>query len=341
MPDALRPASLDPRIRNAERELRGECRHCGYDVSGLAGGMPCPECGTPIVLSTLRSRLLSDNLLAAPAWYLRRVAAGSAAMLVAFLFTFGGLVVSRFEDATSHVPMLGFGLILWPLGVWVVTQPKRTAIDLGIDLLCEGRLMRWAARLTQWGWLVAAVCVGLAHEVRTSALLAGATPGIGVDLLRWAAIACLVAAWAGLIPVCERLSDLMFWAGDEPLGGRLRGAAFGVAVGVPLLSTWFLWGDSGMVFFVFPLVGAMALTASFLVILWSLGQATSGCVWAIRNSHELNERDARVAQMKRERAEEMVARAPKAAVRALGGDDRLLPADPDAPVPLVGDEPRG
>lgn len=46
---------LSPRAaRRAARTWRGRCLRCGYDLTALPGGMPCPECGSQRARGTAR-----------------------------------------------------------------------------------------------------------------------------------------------------------------------------------------------------------------------------------------------------------------------------------------------
>ena len=105
------------------------CRHCGYNLRGLAPEGRCPECGTPIGLA------VHGDLLgyADPVW-VARLARGAGCMLAGLIIStvvnvFGGCVASYRVGGLPAARFVDFlGGLLGLYGAWLLTSPDPSGI---------------------------------------------------------------------------------------------------------------------------------------------------------------------------------------------------------------------
>src|SRR5262245_1454422 len=111
------------------------CRHCGYNLRGQPESGKCPECATPVALST-RANLLK---FADPAW-VRVLALGASIVGYAIV---GALlaIVLLMVVLWLEFPLVSSMFLIWPLagaamlaGQWLVTRSEPSAP------VAEGRL---------------------------------------------------------------------------------------------------------------------------------------------------------------------------------------------------------
>jgi len=214
----------------------------------------------------------------------------------------------------------------WWAGVFVVTQPRRSAIRPYAEMVQEWKRTRMTNRVSQALWVVA-IAIGatamFVHQAAMNAAMAsptatvgmlGATPR-GAEALNWLAGVCALVASIGLVPLCVQLSDLADWSGDTGLGNRLRVAAWGLAFGIPTITfvplIGAITGVASTILVVLNLMFVLAiitLVGCSLMFLTCLFSQCSMAFWAVRNSISGRKRDIRVATKKAERYDGIVSR---------------------------------
>jgi hypothetical protein len=252
--------------------------------------------------------MLGENIALAPAPYLRWLAVGAVSAMIGGL----GAMASMFAVARVHsnawaVPAACF--ILWYVGVWIVTRPHESTTDIITDFAAEGRVSRWASRLTQWGWAVAVGLVWGSTEVELRALAAGAP--VDADLVRtllWGGIACAAVALLGLVPVCSQLAALAERAGSAWTGEWMRGAAIGLVIGIPMVASGVAAGSTSFVLVVVAVFGGVLLIASAGLLAITLIQAAGFTLWALKASAATMQRDDRLAERAQRDAERFLER---------------------------------
>lgn len=301
------------------------CLKCDYSLVGLRVGGKCPECGT-IIAPPKSSATRDDHMTDAPIPYLKGMAAGYLYMMM------GGVGMIGFSIAARHFAepwLMVAGTIAagaWWAGVFVVTQPRRSAVRPYAEMVAEWRRTRLANRISQavWplGFAVGATAM-FVHQAALNAALASGTMPVGllgamskgVVALYSLAGLCVLAASLGLVPLCVQLSDIADWSGDTGLGNRLRVAAWGLAFGVPTVTLGPLVASiagvpSPILFFlnIMIVLAFITLIGCSLVFLTCLFSQCGMAFWAVRNSITGRERDIRVATRKAERYDEIVSR---------------------------------
>jgi hypothetical protein len=240
-------------------------------------------------------RVLADNLSHAPSWYLRWLAAGSIATALGSVGAMVSLLlVAGDQGLRRAVPVVC--LIAWAAGVWIVTRPHESSLDLRTDFKREGRWSRWASRLTQWGWAAGVALAWASAEVETRALMAG-TP-VNEELVRGLMIAawvCLSIGLLGLVPVCAQLAALSEWAGAEWTGEWMRGASIAMLLALPMLGVSIVMGTGSFVTVVVGVFGAILGLGSALVLAVGVVQVAVMSLWALKVARAAIARDIRVA----------------------------------------------
>lgn len=282
------------------------CRGCGYNLKGLNVGAPCPECGRGAFVS----RRLSDELSItdAPKAY---VATLGLALLVAaaagVLNFFNGVPLTYLIGDSSGGVSLMFGAVhLAGAGVWLgavlVTlrqrplKPHREA-DEGRAFV-EWQALRRACVITQCVWpLVAALRYFQFSQ--------------GLGLLGWMAHGLSIIGIAGWALVALHTSFLADWARDDAVAGRLRAAAWGIAVlGAGLLAVIHVGTlDLGWtnVLFLFSGVIVVGFAGSYIMLIQGAMELGFAASWAIANARDAAARDERLAERSRREAEARLA----------------------------------
>ena len=301
------------------------CFKCGYSLVGLRVGGKCPECGTLIAPPKV-SATRDDHMTDAPIPYLKGMAGGY------FLMMLGGVGMIAFAVAARNYGepwcMIAGTLAAgaWWAGVFVVTQPRRSAVRPYAEMVAEWKRTRMANRISQAAWPLAFAVGATAmfvQQASINAALASGTMPVGmmgamsqgvIALYSFAGL-CVLGASLGLVPLCVQLSDIADWSGDTGLGNRLRVAAWGLAFGIPTITFTPLIGSiNGVpqtILVVLNIMFALAiitLVGCSLVFLSCLFSQCSMAFWAVRNSITGRERDIRVATRKAARYDAIVSR---------------------------------
>jgi len=273
------------------------CRKCGYSLKGLAQGGVCPECGTPF--AGARVGRFCDNLTDAPLEYLRTLRRG--------LLVLGGAVVVLVLGLAATL-FLGFPAIagaslvvgvLWMFGVWIAVTPRPVDGDFAPDPLLDSRPLTNVCRVLHAAPVLAALLLGAAvvsfsapPMSTTTQVLLGASGGVFV-----------IAALA-LVPLGIYLSAISDWAGADTLGAQFRVAVFmfvastvmAVAAGlVSVVSPAFRSGPMGII----SMWAAIILIIAALFFLLLLIRLSNAAHWAVLNSCNAMETEARVAERKK------------------------------------------
>ncbi|HPF41142.1 MAG TPA: hypothetical protein P5081_15625 [Phycisphaerae bacterium] len=123
-PEQRLPGVVDPGSGLVVIDL--PCRRCGYNLRTLAEAGRCPECGSPVGLST-RGNFLQ---FADPDW-VARVARGLRIVYVMIIIgVVTGLAVGCLSAVTPVLPVLvSLGLVIGEVyGVWLMTAPDPSGI---------------------------------------------------------------------------------------------------------------------------------------------------------------------------------------------------------------------
>ncbi|MBP7745498.1 MAG: hypothetical protein KA383_05155 [Phycisphaerae bacterium] len=195
-----------------------ECKRCGYNLRGLHQEGRCPECGTPVGLSTLGDLLR----FADPNW-LDKVALGLTILLWMIL---GGIVVvvaaAVLQNQGSLLQVaLAFGVALITFyGTWLVTEPDPSGI--GED-----------PNLTARKVLRASLVIGLVFDAAEVAA-AAATGSMTSTLLQWLAAGDQVVGLVTMFTTFMYYERLARRIPDLALAARARLLRWGnvIALGV-------------------------------------------------------------------------------------------------------------
>lgn len=129
------------------------CRKCGYDLSGLPSSSLCPECGA-VANFDKKKRRLGDALTDAPRSYLKTLAAGASLCAGSVITsTILGIVAYVKYDFPVTAAMWALSSLIWCMGVFIVTQPRQSAIEPIEATTREFARLRWWNRLSQFAWV--------------------------------------------------------------------------------------------------------------------------------------------------------------------------------------------
>jgi hypothetical protein len=297
------------------------CQRCQYNLRGLKTGERCPECGTVISLIG-RARFVS-SLTDAPIGYLQRLMLGcymmgGAAMLMATVPGFAWIMGLRPAWSATQM-ILPLPVMLWAVGVWIVTAPRQTGPQERVDTTREWRRLRGWTRASQAvlavGMLFAGVGASLeyfAMQATRAAWLATnpnpmVTPLPATPLSLEAKVFLIgggvlsLLGYLGLPALAVMMARLADWANDTGLADRLRLSVMGIAGG-PVLAGVFLGlvpltGFAPLIFYSLWIgwVGVLLFVLAFGQFVWGVFQFASMSRWARRNALEALESDVRRA----------------------------------------------
>lgn len=187
------------------------CGKCGYELTGLRVGTPCPECGTNIPPNRGGGTTKHDTLTAAGSDYLDWLRKRTMLMAFAAIGLAVGLV---FLGRWPLVCVLAS--LLWMYSVLEVTRPKPMRPGLVEPPEREMRTARSLAFRSQVGWVVGSVL----------AFVAMRTTGVVDTVLMAGSALAILAGIVGTIPLSLWLGELADWGRDESLGRRFRTSAW-------------------------------------------------------------------------------------------------------------------
>jgi hypothetical protein len=349
-PQASRSSGLSPSVR-ARLGLWGGgrvitrdalCPRCEYNLNGLTIGSPCPECGH--LIQTMSSARGEDQqLINAPRPYLKSLALGSSLIAAGMI----AAVILRFQPRPLGFdgPMI-FGTpaaIGWFVGVWLLTQPRPTAIVRSTTPRMEQRHARSLTRLSQLGWLALPLGFGVSGMLDQQAIAAAAAAGQAFTQTQSSKLAMLFAmlgggvGFVGLLFFAYMLADLAEWAGDGPLAERFRLAGFIVFIAVPIAgAAWLIYEHlvaTRMIGFLIALIASLGSISGIGLTAICVLQFASITYWALANQSNAYEVDRRRAERDRRFDREVAARldSTRAAIGSAAGDpidDPVMALDP-------------
>lgn len=287
-----------------DQDLR--CIGCGYSLKGLRTSGRCPECGRAISGKGPRPAFAGDDTLTdAPLGYLRFLALGCALMMVGSIATLFLLRRAWLLQSELWTFAAAAASITWLLGVFIVTEPRRSSLTNTPEARRAWLRTRWTIRILYLAWpgAVLAIFIGIRFSIAGRASMnAGQGPGLSTYAPHADAAAGILAliGVAASIPLCILLTDLADWSRNESLGERFRSAAWALCFGgIVLLISQGLWGRLGPVNFVLVVARVFAVIAfigGLVTMLASLVQLAFTALWAIRNAREAGTIEQRRAE---------------------------------------------
>lgn len=314
------------------------CLGCGYNLKGLRITGRCPECGRAISGKSRRPAFAGDDTLTdAPVGYLRFLAAGCFLMMAGSIATLFLLRRAWLLQSQAWSLVAAAAAILWLLGVFITTEPRRSSFTNTPEARRAWRKTRWAIRVLFLAWPAAALAVFIGirlHIAGLASMNAGLGPGASVYAPHADAAAGILAliGIAASIPLCLLLTDLADWARNETLGERFRTAAWALtAGGVVIVLCRVFWGKLGPLNFVAVVAqvfGIIAFIGGLFLMLASQVQLAFTALWAIRNADEAGRIEERRAERRAREFERDLA-----AIKVPSLPVTTDPAAPPAPRP--------
>jgi len=235
------------------------CDACGYSLAGLPKGTACPECGAA---SRAEVRALHDATMSveAPAWFVKKLRLGALLCMASILGVAGSLValvVGGFLNIGGLLGVLIFIVfvvvavaspILWPIGVWMLSSPRRGIGEVTRDGVLDNDALRNATRGLACAFPAA---IGLA-------VLANAT-GVTSPIVHGFIELVWIAGWIGLVPLSVYLSAVAYWATDHGAANSLQGTAWIMCASGTLVALFEILGRTSL-----PISAAAPFISIFL-----------------------------------------------------------------------------
>jgi hypothetical protein len=282
-----------------------QCRKCGYDLSGLPTSALCPECGTAANVDR-KKRRLGDVLTDAPRSYLKTLAAGAwLCVLMVILSTILGIAAYAMYDVPVMSLVWAISCAVWCIGVWIVTQPRQSAIEPIESTTREFARLRLWNRLSQFAWVASGIALAIGIQAAVNANPVRVTPGFTIvpnlyKVMLWVAAILQLVGVIGIGTLCFQLAALTQWGRDDEQAQSFYSCGVSIMVGLPVaFIARTLAGGGGVLAFFITAVGVLGgLAAGYGLVMFIVGQVKLAnlATWSIASQRAELDRDRRLIE---------------------------------------------
>lgn len=294
MPNAPSSPSNHPLAKGTVILDAEHCPQCGYNLQGLHRGGVCPECGRGI---TTAARGVRSRMIEAPRGYLARLAATFLMMGWAAFAAFIGALVPAIITSLPVVRALYVAESVRTIAL-IVAFLAAVVWALGVLAICVRRPGFSAQNPEQRQWARLAQCTQPLWPAAL-ALLAVATV-MDIEALYIPAYIAAFVAGLGMVPTTMQIAEYPDWGDDLNLGIKVRTAGWMIGAGVVvdglLRLTLAAHMAASIIITIIWVFTTLIATGGLLLLALQCLQVASVARWAIINSKDAEERDARLAE---------------------------------------------
>lgn len=280
------------------------CRKCGYDLSGLPTSALCPECGTAAKVDRKKKKL-GDAITDAPRSYLQLLAIGawlcSGGVIAATIM--GIAAYARITHPLTSALWAACSLV-WCVGVWIVTMPRRSAIEPIEVTAKEHARLRWWNRFSQIAWVLSGVALAIGSQALVNANAVMVTgPTVFPPLYKMMTVVAAIFQLIGVIGIgtlCFQLASLSEWGRDDEQAQSFYTCGVCIVVGLPIaFGAPQIAGVGGVLSFFISAIGVLGgLAALYGIVMFIVGQIKLANLasWSIASQSAELERDRRIIE---------------------------------------------